>query len=242
MRYAVVADLHGRRKAWRRVLADVERHRPDQVICLGDYLEAKVSWRRHDRSRRWDLEDVVDPDPKLWHELAVVDLVLGNQEWRIRDLLKNDQIVGDLTVLLAAPETRMIGAATAMHGHQIGWDEWPDRRAPSMVVYPRLEELPDVPMLMVGHSHQVLLLDIAAHDWFNRDRADDSDSDEPESTGVPAARRWAVTPGHPIPVEVASRGGRRLFVNIGAARGKPSHWVLYDDTTSELTFHEVGPD
>ncbi|WP_322759101.1 metallophosphoesterase family protein [Frankia sp. Cr2] len=222
MRYAVVADLHGKRKAWRRVLDDVQRRGADRIVCLGDYLDAKVPWRGHDSTTRRDVTDVVEPDPRLWRELAGVDLVLGNQEWRIRDLLRDEQTVGDLDVLLAAPATRMIGAATAMHGHQFSWDDGPICPGWPAVLYPRLAQLPDVPILMVGHSHQVLLLDLLSLG---------------DPAGAVLARRRPVTPGRPIPVDPG--GARRLFVNVGPARGKPSRWLLYDDTASEMTFHEA---
>ncbi len=225
MRYAVVADLHGKRKAWRRVLDDAQRRGADRIVCLGDYLDAKVPWRSHDSTTRRDLTDVVESDPRLWRELAGVDLVLGNQEWRIRDLLRDEQTAGDLDVLLAAPETRMIGAATAMHGHQFSWDHGPTRPGWPTVAYPRFAQLPDVPILMVGHSHQVLLLDLL------------SLGEPADPAGAVLARRWPVTPGMAIPVDPG--GARRLLVNVGPARGKPSCWLLYDDTASELTFHEA---
>ncbi|WP_239328850.1 metallophosphoesterase [Frankia sp. CiP3] len=227
MRYAVVADLHGRRKAWRRVLGDAQQRGADQVVCLGDYLEAKVPWRRHTAATHWELTDVVEPDPALWRELAGVDLVLGNQEWRIRDLLRSEQIFGDLDVLLAAPETRMLGAAMTMHGHQFSWEDGPARPGWPAVFYPRLVELPDVPILMVGHSHQTLLLDLPSLGETNG------------PAGVMVAHRRPVIPGVPTPVDPS--GARRLLVNVGPARGKPSHWLLYDDAASEVTFHEVMP-
>jgi hypothetical protein len=34
-------------------------------------------------------------------------------------------------------------------------------------------------------------------------------------------------------------GERTLFVNVGPARGKPTHWLLYDDERAEIVFWET---
>jgi predicted phosphodiesterase len=210
VRFAIVADLHGKRGAWRRVTVDAARAGADRVVCLGDYLEAKVPWRLHDPAVRRSLDEVVRPDERLWTQLAGADLVLGNQEWRVRDLLAPDQVPDALAPLLAAPETATVGVARAEHGHRIRWSHGPDG-----LYLPLLDGLFEQPLLLVGHTHQTLLLDVSA--------------------GTPAARRLPVTVGRPVPI----RPGAHLFANVGAARGHPSHWLLYDLDRAEITFREV---
>jgi predicted phosphodiesterase len=238
MRYAIVADVHGRRRAWRAVLADVASRSVDRVVCLGDYLEAKVPRRRHDPSRRWELASVVRPDPDLWRELARAELVLGNQETRIRELLRPEETPAELAPLLAAPRRRRLGAALCLHGDQLAWEDRSDG-----LFWPLPESVPRVPLMMTGHTHQTLVVDIGwpAGSMTRRDvRADEplavprgpadaaGGADEPAAGGADAA-------GGAEGVPAAST----LLINVGAAREKPSHWLLYDDAAASVTFCET---
>jgi hypothetical protein len=235
VRYGVLADLHGRLKAWRRVRGDAERLGVDALVCLGDYLEAKVPRRRHDPTRRWSLPQVVDPDPPLWRELAGIDLVLGNQEERIRALLAPEQVPDLLAPLLAAPRQRAVGDALGVHGDRFGWtptlvpaaEPADTGRGAERVLYPRAEDLPRVPLLFAGHSHQTLLLDIT---WPGCVRG------ESARAAPVAVRRLPVEVGRPY--RLRPDAGRTLFVNVGPAREKPSHWLLYDVDRAEITFRE----
>ena len=38
MLYAIVSDIHSNLRAWYSVLADIEEHRPDSILCLGDVV------------------------------------------------------------------------------------------------------------------------------------------------------------------------------------------------------------
>ncbi len=246
MRYAVTADLHGRRKAWRRFRAGATAAGADRMIVLGDYLEAEVPWRRHDPARRWLLEEVVDPDPGLWAELAAdAELVLGNQELRIRELLRPEQVPEGLAPLLRAPETVRFGAALGMHGHQLSWH--PSRplppgmrpgERPQAALEPDVAGLPSSGLVMAGHSHQTLVLDVTWHRG---------------GTGfggvgrVGRARRVPVWPGSPLQVgrlpaadTADAAPDRTLFVNVGPARGRPTHWLLYDDEQAQVIFYETS--
>jgi predicted phosphodiesterase len=256
MRYAVTADLHGRRKAWRRFRDGAAGVGADRLIVLGDYLEAEVSRRRHDPARRWSLEQVVKPDPELWAELAAqAELVLGNQELRIRDLLRPEQVPAELAPLLAAPEVTRFGAALGMHGHQLHWrpasGRPPEARAPGAgsgagvpdaddYLEPDPAGLPEADLVVAGHTHQTALLEVT---WPSGDRL--------RVNG--RTRRLPVRPGSPVRVELPGSAGvatevtgsngvadRMLFVNVGPARGRPTHWFAYDDDLSEITFWETG--
>ncbi len=213
MRYAIIADLHGRRGAWRRVAAATGRARVDRILLLGDYLEAKVPRRHHDPGVHWSLEEVVRPDERLWAELADAELVLGNQELRIRELLRPEQVPALLAPLLAAPRAAAIGVARVEHGDRIRWSPAADG-----VLEPQLDAVLPAPMLVVGHTHQTLLLEVA---------------DRPGRP--PVTRRLPITVGRPVAV----RADAHLLVNVGPARGRPSHWLIYDTDPGEITFREV---
>jgi hypothetical protein len=251
MRYAVTADLHGRRKAWRRFRTGAAAAGADRLVVLGDYLEAEVPWRRHDPARRWGLDEVVEPDPTLWEELAAdAELVLGNQELRIRELLRPDQVPRALAPLLRAPETIRFGAALGMHGHQLSWrpsrlppGTRPDGRGEA-ALEPDPAGLPSAGLVMAGHSHQTLVLDVTWHDvtWHENGGAESSGGGR-----VGRVLRVPVWPGRPLAVDwllAADPAGRdrdrTLFVNVGPARGRPTHWLLYDDDRSQVIFHETA--
>jgi predicted phosphodiesterase len=240
MRYAVIADLHGRRKSWRRVRSAAAAVGFDRLVVLGDYLDAKVPWRRHDPTRRYDLDEVVRYDPELWQSLAAeADLVLGNQEWRIRDLLQPDQVPQTLAPLLAAPERAAFGSAVGIHGHQLRWHEVGRRDDAGQLRYglePDAATLPAADrLLLAGHSHQTQILKIF---WVTT----------PAGPAVESVQPIPVRPSMPIDVS-AYTGPRRpdesgerwstLFVNVGPARGQPSHWVIYEDERHDITLHEA---
>jgi|GEM_PF-3393612 len=245
MRYAVVADLHGRRKAWRAVRAAAAAHAVDRVVCLGDYLEAKVSRRRHDPARRWSLDQVVRLDEELWRELAGLELIAGNQEVRIRELLAPADIPPALAPLLAAPRRRVLGAALCLHGDQLGWDWVGERLRPVPAGVPR------VPLLFTGHTHQTLLARITWPDGHDGNGAagdggaaggGGADGDG-GATGQAAVHMREPEPGRPVAVPAAPGGTQpsaaTVLVNVGAAREKPSHWLLYDDDAATVSFQEA---
>ncbi|CUU58999.1 Predicted phosphodiesterase [Parafrankia irregularis] len=244
MRYAVMADLHGKRKALRRVLAAADKVGVDEVVCLGDYLEAKVPWRRHDPARFWPLDEVVDPDPELWADLVAVRRILGNQEERIRDLLTPEQTPDLLAPLLSGQSMTHIDCALGMHGHQIGWSH--DEVSDSYL--PRVEDVPAVPLILVGHTHRRAVFEIrwdaevgdgGAHApapgaW----REDEPEVDE----RVGSVRSVPVVSGVPVPVPTRAVGGRGLVttvVNVGPAIGRPSNWLFFDADRGEIVFEEA---
>lgn len=240
MRYAVLADLHGRRKSWRRVRAAAAAAGVDRMVILGDYLEAEVPWRRHDPTRRHDPDTVVKHDPELWQALASeAELVLGNQEWRIRDLLRPDQVPASLAPLLAAPERTTLGTATGIHGHQLRWHEPPSRERagrPSTGLEPDPTTLPPAErLLFAGHSHHAQVIEVT---WVHA-----AGGPRPESLRpipAPPGKPMDVSPfSEPLRPEDVPGRWSTLFVNLGPAVGKPSHWLVYDDTRQEITFQEA---
>ncbi|WP_018637560.1 metallophosphoesterase family protein [Parafrankia elaeagni] len=218
MRYAVMADLHGKRKALRRVLAAASQAGVDEVVCLGDYLEAKVPMRRHDPARFWPLDEVVDPDPDLWAELVGVRRVLGNQEERIRDLLEPEQIPDLLAPLLTGTSITHVDCAVGMHGHQIGWDF--DEESDAFL--PRAGDVPVVPLVLVGHTHRRAVFEI-------------------RGGGPGSVRSVPVIPGRPVPVPVRAPGAELVttVVNVGPAIGRPSNWLFFDADRGEVIFEEA---
>nr|MDT0664551.1 hypothetical protein [Micromonospora sp. DSM 115978] len=201
-------------------LADVERRQVDRLVLLGDYLESRVSKRNHDPSVRRELADVVHHDPALWREFCAHDLVLGNQEERVRELLRPDQVDGDLARLLNAPSSRTLGNATLVHGHRLDW-HCVDPTTDPTTWHPDLSaHVGDPPLLVIGHSHRLMLIDVAADGSLAGHRPRDVELDRP----VPVAAH------------------DRLFVNLGAARESPSPWLYLDcadGCVQTLTFVEA---
>ncbi|WP_018500580.1 metallophosphoesterase family protein [Parafrankia discariae] len=217
MRYAVMADLHGKRKALRRVLAAADEVGVDEVVCLGDYLEAKVPMRRHDPGRFWSLDEVVEPDPRLWAELADLRRILGNQEERIRDLLAPEQVPELLAPLLSGVSMTHVDCAVGMHGHQIGWDVDPG----SGSFVPRVRDVPAVPLVLVGHTHRRAVFEIR------------------RSGRSGAVRSVPVVSGVPVPVRPAGPDPVTVVVNVGPAIGRPSNWLFFDADRGEVVFEEA---
>ncbi|MGF7235418.1 MAG: metallophosphoesterase [Frankia sp.] len=231
MKYAIIADLHGRRGAWRRVRQAAGRAGADRLLLLGDYLEAKVPRRLHDPAVHWPIEEVVRPDERLWAELADAELVLGNQELRIHELLHPEQVPAALAPLLAAPRAGTVGVARAEHGDRIRWSEAPDG-----ILEPRLDGVFRSPMLLVGHTHQTLLLDVTGTSTLPvSETSTPAGASGLPNPARPVIRRLPITVDRPVPV----RPDAHLLVNVGQARGRPSHWLLYDTGPSEITFKEV---
>ncbi|EIV94636.1 metallophosphoesterase [Frankia sp. QA3] len=279
MRYAVLADLHGRPGALRRILAAAAAAGADEIVCLGDYLEAKVPRRLHDPSRFWPLERVVDSDPALWSQLAGIRRVLGNQELRIRELLRPEQVPADLAVLLDAPEWDRLHGVVGLHGHQIRWSagyaepaggpvELTGAAPPALadgrdLLVPVAADVPRVPVVVVGHTHQEALFEIVWSDTVRGGGAADGPAVRPAGPAA-VVRALLVEPGRPVPVPRPDCGGdarsvapatgappvpgrpgagipgaSTLVINVGPARGKPSHWMLYDTDRGEISFQRA---
>ncbi|CAO5158553.1 Metallophosphoesterase [Frankia sp. AiPs1] len=160
MRYALFADLHGRPKALDRLVAATDRAGVAELVCLGDYLEANVSRRRHDPSRWWRLPQVVDPDPALWSRLAGVRRIRGNQEERIHALLRPEQLPPGLAAILDAPAFARLHGLVGLHGHQIRWTVSADSDSDSELLVPVATDVPRLPVVVVGHTHQNALFEI----------------------------------------------------------------------------------
>ncbi|MEW9528663.1 ATP-grasp domain-containing protein [Microbispora sp. NPDC049125] len=230
MRYAVVADLHGRLDRLGPIMEAAAGHGA-RLVLLGDYLEAKVS-KRDLRGGR-PLEEVVDRDEPLWELAARELLVLGNQEERIARALRHPGtpeaadspeapeapdspeapegagfpgVPDVLRPLLSAPPRLETARALFVHGHEFDWF-----RIEGGVWSPKLPEPPDLPVTIYGHSHRPALIRITASPDALMYEA------LPAAAGVPQAL-----------------DGDHL-VNAGPARD--GHWLLYDDEARTVTFH-----
>ncbi|CAO5227798.1 metallophosphoesterase [Frankia sp. AgKG'84/4] len=270
MRYAVLADLHGRPKALRRVLAAAAEAGVDEVVVLGDYLEAKVPRRSHDPSRYWPLSAVVDSDPLLWSRLAGIRRVLGNQELRIRELLRPEQVPAGLAAVLDGPEAVRLHGLLGLHGHQIRWavgggahgDEpgSPDVDDADHVdlLVPVPEDVPRVPVVVVGHTHQTAVFEIRWPHPNPQQQVSATSSPPPEEKRGPSVRVLPTGRGQPLRLPGVVTGGAAapgdgqrtdvdlacdttLLVNVAPARGRPHHWLLYDTERAEIDFREARP-
>lgn len=215
MRYAIVSDLHGRADQFERICRDAGRYRADRVILTGDYLESKVSKRRHDPTVRWDADQVIDHDPGLWRRLSGCDLVRGNQEERIADLLSADQVHADLAPLLRAPERMVLDSGLVLvHGHRFDWRRYQGRWIPGR------RDIADAPgpVVCYGHSHERL--------------AGRVPGGSPDGT----VELLEVRAGHPIRL----LPGYLHLLNLGAARESEGHWLAYDEASQTVTFREAS--
>lgn len=199
MRVAVVADLHGRTAAWERVRADLDRRSIDRVLCLGDYLDCRVSERRPIVAKRRAAAEIVDVDPAFWAALARCDLVRGNQEERIAALFEPADIPVGLVPLLDAPTVWRQWGCVFAHGHQLAWSS---HSIPPW--QPAADEITESPLVIVGHSHvpQILTRSAEKDGWRS----------------IPVvAESWRVI-----------EPGERLLVNAAPARIAPSPWLQLD--------------
>ncbi|GAB3286644.1 hypothetical protein GCM10027456_82570 [Kineosporia babensis] len=170
------------------------------MVLLGDYLDCRVSKCAASKITRAGgrptLSDVVHVDQELWGQLTPQLCILGNQEERIAALVPSDGLVGDLARLVRAPRRRLLGGALLVHGHELAWSRRSDG-----------SWLPGGPdrsgrLLVAGHSHQSLVV---------------SRSSRPGG----AVHVIQGNPGRRIEIDESTR-----FINVGAARGASSQWLL----------------
>lgn len=216
-------------------MAAAEQAGVDELVCLGDYLEANVPRRLHDPDRYWPLPAVVDPDPSLWGRLAAVRRIRGNQEERIRELLRPEQTPPELAAILDAPAREQLHGVLALHGHQIRWTlaggptGYPS--AAAELLLPVAADVPRRPVVVVGHTHQSAVFEIH---W----------SVAMSGSVEPRVRVVAGQPGAALPVPSDTGPSdavrRTLVVNVGSAHGRTQSWLYYDTDRGEICFRTIA--
>lgn len=212
MRYALIADLHGKMDSFERIREAAVESSVDAMYFLGDYLDSKVSKREHDPAVRWDPDRVVDFDPMLWKQLGAHVLVRGNQEERIAELLRRDQVPPQLAQLLSRPSRVRGDELLMVHGHQFDWARVGDHWLPGAADLVSF----DRPVVCYGHSHERLAARLAG-----------PDPGDAELIPVGTGEAVRLVPGE------------RYVFNLGAARERRGHWLLYDSAERTATFREA---
>jgi predicted phosphodiesterase len=211
MRLAVISDIHGNLEAFREVLADIDRSRIDDMLCLGDNVgygpepEAVV---RLLRARQI-------PSVKGNHELGVTDPTsfhLFNSTAQASLLLTQRLITADTHAFIGQlPSYLVLGECLAVHG------------CPPDSITKYLFELADEELLVllkhlplrlsfVGHTHD---LELVMNDGLELTR-------QPLDAGI-----------------VSLQSGRKYLINVGSV-GQPrdgnnnAKYVIWDDAEQTL--------
>ncbi len=208
MRYALVADLHGRRRRLVALLDAARAAGAESLVVAGDYLECRVSKAEAPTARPDNLADVVDLDPGFWELLQTCTLVRGNQEERISGLVRDLPGVEALRPLLAAPIAIDLAVLTVTHGHTFDWSRLHDRWVPTLD-----DALPEDRVVVFGHSHQPLITTLVADGgtWRYHDSFLDPD------------RELRLDPD------------LRYLVNLAPAKKSPL-WLLYDEDRETIAW------
>ncbi len=207
MRYALAADVHGNYSHLAAIVAAARQHGAESTIVAGDYLECRVSKRDMASARVRGIADAVDIQPELWRLLSGCLLVRGNQEERIAGLISHLPPDPRLRPLLDAPETISVSSLRVIHGHALDWSRCRGWWVPTLD-----DALPDDRVIVYGHSHQELLVELPGR----------------------GSRRYLPSPAR-IGERVPLRGTGRYLINLAHARKRPV-WLLYDDEREEVTF------
>jgi predicted phosphodiesterase len=210
VRYAVVADVHGSRDHLAAVLAAASGHGAAEVVIAGDYLECLISKRAMATAAPAGISAVVAEDRPYWDLLTRCTLVRGNQEERIAVLTAGLPVGDALAGLLAAPATVVVSGLRVMHGHTFDWSKAGGWWVPTLD-----DAVPADPVVVFGHSHQALLTTLGEDGEY---------------------RPRQVEFGRPVPLVP----GVRYLINLAPLCDSPPGWLLYDDVSEVVTFHEAA--
>ncbi len=151
MRWAIVSDIHANLEALEAVLADLDRERPEALVCLGDFVGYGAS-----------------PNPCIERLRPRIEAaVAGNHDWASCGRMRLGSFSGDAAsaarwtatqltpehrdYLLGLPLTARWQGALLVHASPA----FPDRWAYVLSVEDATEELAafEEPLGFVGHSH-----------------------------------------------------------------------------------------
>lgn len=151
MRWAIVSDIHSNLEALEAVLADLDRERPEALVCLGDFVGYGAS-----------PNECIE---RLRPRLAVA--VAGNHDWAACGRMRMGSFNGDAAqaarwtgtmltpenreYLLGLPLTARWQGALLVHASALFPDRWayvlsPEDAAEEMSAY-------DERLAFIGHSH-----------------------------------------------------------------------------------------
>ncbi|RNB87777.1 metallophosphoesterase [Brevibacillus fluminis] len=155
MKYAILSDIHGKRKHLKQVLKAIKAHDVDHIFCLGDIWECKIGKSQVKDFLFAFADQIVDYDPKLAKRLSSVSCIVGNQEERIRHLLPKEETDEELRYFLTLPPVIELTHGRLEHGHLFvndkNWAPYPKRL--------------DKHLLFFGHSHYSSLYQLQ---WQNK--------------------------------------------------------------------------
>ena len=157
MRLAVISDIHGNLEAFREVLADIDRSRMDEVLCLGD----NVGYGPEPEAVVQLLRERQIPSVKGNHELGVTDPSyfhwfnsMAQASLRLTHRLLSETTLACLADL---PAYLILGECLAVHGCP------PD--SPTRYLFELADEellilLKHLPQRLsfVGHTHELELV------------------------------------------------------------------------------------
>jgi len=219
MRIGILSDIHANLEALTEALAALERHRPDQLVCLGDVVGYGASPNECCALIRKTCELTLLGN----HDAAVAgrmdysfyyDAARHALDWTAARIDP-----GHLEWLRSLPYTHRLEGIGFSHGSPVtpGAYEYVFALEQARELLPRLGELPTVSFL--GHSH--LCKAFALHG-------------EGEVHEVVASR-------------FAMRRGYRYIVSVGSV-GQPrdcdnrASFVIFDDAAQTVEFHRVPYD
>lgn len=213
MRYALIADIHGKSNHLQRVLKHISQYPIDECICLGDVLEAKVSKHLRSSFQFSSIEQVIDMDPILLHVYEQYRTVIGNQEERVLELIPFEKLPETLqSYLTRLPmEILLNEKALVTHGHTYEWTAFD-----TDYFHPQIEDWKRN-MIFYGHNHQNALFRAVA------------------VKGRWRYERIEIITAAAIPLDPNTR----YLVNVGDIKNSSPSWVLYDDEFDCITFHTL---
>lgn len=215
MRYGLIADIHGRRNHLELVLEHINTFSDiDEIICLGDVFEVKVSKKQLPNFVFHDIEQVIDIDLKLLELLSGYQLVRGNQEERVLHLVPREKIPAELhPFFLNLPsDIDLPEMARITHGHNFNWVDYPGGYwHPVITKWER-------PWLFYGHNHQNALFLVR------------------EKNGSWYYDRQEIVIGKPLELDPKSC----FLINVGDIKRPTPSWVLYDNEEGTVTFYTLA--
>lgn len=212
MRFAIIADIHGKTDHLNRVFHDISNYKIDECICLGDVFEVKVSKHKAKNIIINSVEQLIDFDPSLLNLLSDIRTVLGNQEERVLELCSPSMDASLYSLLRELPyEIELNDKALIAHGHQFEWLKFDEEYDHPIV--PEWKR----PVIFYGHNHQNAIFKIK------------------KETHLKRYERIELKPGEAITLDQENR----YLVNVGDIKNSPPNWVLYDEDSNQVTFYTV---
>lgn len=214
IRYALIADIHGRTKHLERVLDHIDTFpNMDEIICLGDIFEVKISKKDMNSKEIKNLNQAIDLDTRLLQLVEGFRLISGNQEERLLQCIPPKQLPKQLHhILQHMYQNIYMDQARFTHGHCFEYVQYQSQQ----YYHPLVNEW-DRPWIFYGHNHQ--------HAMFLVTNKENQISYE----------RQIFEPGEPISL----CADKKTLINIGDIRRSTPGWALFDSGESTVTFYTL---